>query len=249
MNGAVYGSGVLMRRRRGYDTTGSFHHLLEEGIMMSRGLRCGAGCAAFVLVAGLIAAAPALPANTIAELVALARAEPGKVAYGSGGSGSASHLGVELLQLEAGFRMLHVPYKGSTPSLLGAMTGEVQVALAGLATALPHVRGGKLKALAVTGAKRTPFAPEIPTAAESGAPNYVFDVWYGLVFPGGTPRPIVHKMSAEIDNQLKSPEIAKRFGAAGVEPRTSTPEAFAARIQKEIPVWRKVVEAAGIKVD
>jgi tripartite-type tricarboxylate transporter receptor subunit TctC len=197
----------------------------------------------------VIAAARALPANTIAELIALAKAKPGAVSYGSGGSGAATHLGMELLMLSAGFSALHVPYKGSNPAITALMAGEVQLAMAGLATVLPHVKAGRLKALAVTGAKRTPFAPELPTIAESGVAGYAFDTWYGLVFPGGTPRGIVAKTNGEIVRLLKSAEVATRFANAGVEPQTNTPEAFAELIAREIPKWQKVVKAANIRLE
>jgi tripartite-type tricarboxylate transporter receptor subunit TctC len=197
----------------------------------------------------VLAASPALPANSIKELIALAKSRPDAVRYGSGGSGSASHLGVELMMLMGGFRMLHVPYKGSSPSITAAIAGEVQMAMAGLATALPHVKSGKLKGLAVTGAKRSQFAPDMPTVAESGIPEYAFDVWYGLVFPGGTPRAIVAKTNAEVVRLLGSAEVSKRFAGAGVEPVTNTPEAFARMIADEIPKWQKVVKAANIRVE
>jgi tripartite-type tricarboxylate transporter receptor subunit TctC len=197
----------------------------------------------------VIAASRTLAANTMQELIALANAKPGSVSYGSGGSGSASHLGVELLAMNAGTRMLHVAYKGSNPAITAVMGGEIQIALAGLATVLPHVKANRLKGLAVTSAKRSPFAPDIPTVAESGVPNYVFDVWYGVVFPGGTPRAIVNKTSSEIGRLLASPDVAKRFANAGVEPQTNTPEAFAAMIAQEIPKWQKVAKAANIRVE
>lgn len=197
----------------------------------------------------VIAATRTLAANTIQELIALAKAKPGTISYGSGGSGAASHLGVELLAMNAGFSMLHVAYKGSNPAITAVMAGEIQIALAGLATVLPHVKGSRLKALAVTSARRTPFAPDIPTVAESGVPGYVFDVWYGLVFPGGTPRAIVSKASIEINKLLASPEVGKRFANAGVEPMTSTPEAFSTMIAQEIPKWQKVVKDAKIRVE
>ena len=197
----------------------------------------------------VIAASNALPVKSIADLVAAAKAKPKSIRYGSGGSGSASHLGVELMQLNAGFSMLHVPYKGSNPAITATMANEIQIALAGLATVLPHARAGKLKALAVTGAKRAQIAPDVPTVAESGVPGYVFDVWYGLVFPANTPRAIVDKMQAEVVKVLQSQEVSKRFGAAGVEPQTNTPSAFGEMIRKEIVVWRKVVDAANIRID
>jgi tripartite-type tricarboxylate transporter receptor subunit TctC len=197
----------------------------------------------------VVAATNSLPVKSVQELVALAKSKPRSISYGSGGSGSASHLGVELMMINGGFTMLHVPYKGSNPALTAVMGGEIQVAIAGLATVLPHSRAGKVKALAVTGSKRAQIASEVPTVAESGIPGYQFDVWYGLVFPGGTPAAIVKKTNTEVVRLLKSPEVSGRFAGAGVEPITNTPEAFAKMIKDEIPKWRKVVKAAGIKVE
>jgi tripartite-type tricarboxylate transporter receptor subunit TctC len=151
--------------------------------------------------------------------------------------------------MNAGLSMLHVAYKGSNLAITAVMGGEIQVALAGLATVLPHVKANRLKGLAVTSAKRTPFAPDIPSVAESGVPNYVFDVWYGLAFPGGTPRAIVHKTSSELRKLLASPDVARRFASAGIEPQTNTPEAFAAMIAQEIPKWQKVAKAANIRAE
>jgi tripartite-type tricarboxylate transporter receptor subunit TctC len=197
----------------------------------------------------LVAASLSLPAGSMKDLVAQAKSKPDTVKYGSGGSGSASHLGIELLQLTAGIKMLHVPYKGSNPAITALMGNEIQIALAGLATVLPHARSGRLKALAVTGNKRAQIAPEVPTVAESGVPGYQFDVWYGLVFPGGTPRAIVQKTNAEVVRLLQHPDVSKRFATAGVEPQTNTPEAFAALIAREAATWGKVVKAANIKVE
>lgn len=197
----------------------------------------------------VVAASNGLPVKSIKDLVAMARSKPGSITYGSGGAGAASHLGVELLMLNGGFSMLHVPYKGSNPAITALMGGELNVAIAGLATVLPHARGGRLKALAVTGAKRAQIAPDVPTVAESGVPGYAFDVWYGLVFPGGTPAAIVNKANAEVVKQLKSPEVSGRFAKVGVEPQTGTPEAFRDLIQREVVTWGKVVKAANIKVE
>lgn len=191
----------------------------------------------------------ALPVKSVWELVALAKSKPGAIRYGSGGSGTASHLSVELMMINGGFSLLHVPYKGSNPAITAVMAGEIEVAFAGLQTALPHARSGRLRALAVTGAKRAQFAPELPTIAEAGVPGYAFDVWYGLVYTGGTPQAIVRKANAEIVRLLNAPEVSGRFAGAGVEPLTSTPEAFAAMIREEIPKWTKVARAAKIRVD
>jgi len=197
----------------------------------------------------VVAVSNSLPAKSIKELVALARARPGSISYGSGGSGSASHLSVELMMIDGGFSLLHVPYKGSNPAITAVMAGEIQVAFGGLQTVLPHARAGKLKALAVTGAKRAQFAPELPTVAEAGVPGYAFDVWYGLTYTGGTPPAIVRKANAEVVRMLKAPEVAGRFALAGVEPVTNTPEAFAELIRREVVTWTKVVKAANIKVE
>jgi|SRR5882672_2081205 len=197
----------------------------------------------------VVAVSNSLPAKSIKELVALAKAKPGTISYGSGGSGSASHLSVELMMLDGGFKLLHVPYKGSNPALTAVMAGEIQVAFAGLQTVLPHSRGGKVRALAVTGATRAKIAPELPTIAEAGVPGYAFDVWYGLAFTGGTPRAIVRKTHAEVVRLLQAPDVSGRFAAAGVEPITNTPEAFAEMIRLEIPKWTQVARAAKLRVD
>lgn len=197
----------------------------------------------------VVAASPSLPVKSIKELIALAKSRPGAISYGSGGSGTATHLGTELLQLTGGFSMLHVPYKGSGPAVPGLMSGEIQILLAGLATVLPHVKSGKIRALAVTGANRARVAPDLPTVAEAGVPGFAFDVWYGLVFPGGTPRAIVAKTNAETVRLLKSPVVSERFAGAGLEPLGGTPEAFADLIKREIPMWRRVVKDANIRVE
>ena len=195
----------------------------------------------------VVAAHPSLPANSIKELIALARSRPGTVNFGSGGSGGASHLGIELLQLMAGVSMVHVPYKGNGPGMTALLGGEIPILLVGVATALPHIRNNRVRAFAVSGAKRSQALPEVPTIGEAGVPGYAFDVWYGVLFPAGTPRPIVGKANAELVRLLKAPATAERFLSLGLEPLSSTPEEFAALIDREIPKWKKVVKAAGIK--
>ncbi len=190
-----------------------------------------------------------LPVNSIKELIALAKSRPGTITYGSGGSGTASHLGTELLMLSGGFSMLHVPYKGTGPGMVALMSGELQFLMAGLATVMPQSKSGKVKALAVSGAKRSPVAPGVPTVAEAGVPGYEFVVWYGMMVPGGTPRAIVAKLHAEIARVLKSPLTSERYAAAGLEPISNTPEAFAAQLKQEIPKWQQVVKAANIHVE
>ncbi len=197
----------------------------------------------------VVAVIPTLPANSIKELVALAKSKPGTVSYGSGGSGTASHLGTELFQLTAGISLLHVPYKGTGPAMAAMMANEIQLCLVGTSAVIPHVKTGRLKALAVTTSKRSMAMPDLPTVAEAGVPGYNFDVWYGMMYPGGTPRSIVMKAHAEINKLLKSPALSERYAAGGIEPLSSTPEEFAALIKSELPRWHKVVKAAKIQVE
>src|SRR5688572_1811767 len=199
----------------------------------------------------VIAIGASVPANSMQELAALAKNKPNTLSYGSGGTGTASHLGTELLQLTTGMKMLHVPYKGTGPGMTALLGGEIQVLVVGLATVLPYVKSksDKLKVVATMGPKRAPVAPDIPTVAESGFPGFEFDVWYGMVFPGGTPRPIVMKANAEIVKLLKTPVIRDRFVSAGLEPSGSTPEQFRDIIRREIPIWHKVAKQANIKVE
>ena len=199
----------------------------------------------------VIAIGASVPANSMQELAALAKNKPNTLSYGSGGTGTASHLGTELLQLTTGMKMLHVPYKGTGPGMTALLGGEIQVLVVGLATVLPYVKSksDKLKVVATMGPKRAPVAPDIPTVAESGFPGFEFDVWYGMVFPGGTQRPIVMKANAEIVKLLKTPLIRDRFIASGLEPASSTPDEFRDIIRREIPIWHKVARQAKIKID
>ena len=199
----------------------------------------------------VIVTAAGVPVNSMQDLIALAKAKPGALRYGSGGVGTASHLGTELLQLNAGISLLHVPYKGTGPGMIAILSGELQVLVVGLAVVLPYVKSksDKLRVLAVTSAKRAPAAPELPTVAESGVPGYEFDVWYGMVFPGATPRAIVTKANAEIVKILKVPATRERFAAVGLEAAPTTPEEFRDMIRREVPKWHKVAKQANIQVD
>jgi tripartite-type tricarboxylate transporter receptor subunit TctC len=194
---------------------------------------------------------PAVPVNSMKDFVAHAKSRPGALRYGSGGVGTSSHLGTELLQLTGGIKLDHVPYKGTGPGMTAILGGEIQCLLVGLATVLPYVKAksDKLKVLAVTSSKRAIVAPEIPTIAESALPGFVFDVWYGMVVPGGTPRAIVTKANGEIVRLLNNPTIRERFTALGLEPSPSTPEAFRDILRREIPIWHKVAKQANIRID
>jgi len=191
---------------------------------------------------------PGLGVQSTAEFLALAKSRPGTLRYASGGSGGASHLGTELLQLVAGVSLVHVPYKGTGPGTSALLAGEAQLGLAGVGTVLPHLRGARLKALAVTGEKRSRLLPEVPTLGESGVPGYAFDVWYGMLFPGRTPQALVARVHAEVDRLTGAPVTAERFAAAGLEPVASAPDEFAALIRREIPKWKDIVARARIEV-
>ena len=197
----------------------------------------------------VLAVTAAVPANSIRELIALAKAKPNGITYGSGGTGSASHLGVELFQYKAGITLMHIPYKGTGPGMSALMSGELQMLMAGLATVLPQAKSGKIKALAVSGTQRSRMAPEVPTAVEAGVPGYEFNVWYGMMAPGGTPRPIIAKLAVEIARLLKAPVVLERFAVAGLEPMSNTPDEFAALLTREIPEWHRIAKAANIRVE
>jgi tripartite-type tricarboxylate transporter receptor subunit TctC len=197
----------------------------------------------------VVATSAALPAATLKEFIALAKAKPGAITYGSGGSGSATHLGTAMLESLAGISLLHVPYKGSGIATTALMTNEIQVLLVGLATVLPQMAAGRLKVLGVTTVKRSPAAPEIPTVAEAGVPGYEFDVWYGMVAPAATPRAVISRLHREVFALMERPALRERFAGAGLEPLRGTPEEFAARMRLELPKWREVVRTANIRAE
>src|SRR5882672_7646660 len=186
-----------------------------------------------------------VPANSVKELVTLAKAKPGSLNFGSAGSGGPTHMAGEMLKAMAHIDIVHVPYKGNAASLTDLVAGRVQMMFSNLLTAGPHARAGKLRGLAITSARRSPQAPDLPTVAESGVPGYDITPWYGVLFPAGTPRTIVVRLNQEIGGILTTPEVMERFRAQGVDLVTSTPEAFAALIKSEIPRWRKVVKDSG----
>jgi tripartite-type tricarboxylate transporter receptor subunit TctC len=192
---------------------------------------------------------PALGVNSMKELIAMAKSKPGQIRYGSGGAGGASHLGTELLKVMTGTDMQHIPYKGTGPALNAMLGNEIQMQLIGISSVVPHLKTGRMKALAVSGAQRSSAAPEVPTVAESAVPGYAFDVWYGMLFPAGTPRALVRKVNADLNSALASPALAQRFTPLGLEAAGTTPEDFAAILRSEIAKWRKVVKEANIRVE
>ncbi len=192
---------------------------------------------------------PAFPPNSVTELVALAKSRPGTINYASVGPGSPNHLGMEMLKAMAGIDMVHIPYKGTAPALTDLLGGQVSLLFNSMPTVLPHVKGGKLKGIAVGSAKRSPAAPDIPTVAESGVPGFDYVTWYGLFAPAATPRAIVAKLNAEVVRMLAGPELAQRLAVQGADPRSSTPEGLARYMREEHERWKKVIKSANIRIE
>ena len=182
----------------------------------------------------VIVANPALPANNVAELIALAKSRPGGLNFASSGNGQSTHLSAELFSAMAGVKMSHVPYKGSAPALTDVMAGQVDLMFDTMLSSMPHVKGGKLKALAVTSAQRSPVAPGVPTVAESGLPGYEAIAWNGLLAPAGTPKEVIARLSTELKAVLESPEIRQRFDAQGFAAAWNTPAAYGTLLQSEV---------------
>ncbi len=192
---------------------------------------------------------PANPVSSIRELVAKIKAEPGKIAFASSGNGSAQHLAAELFRQRAGLDMVHVPYKGGGPALIDVMGGQVPLYFGNMASALPHVKNGKLKALAITGSKRSAAAPDLPTVAESGMPGYQVYEWNAIFAPAGTPPAIVNRLQAEIAKVVKIPEVRDRMLALGGEIVASSPADLGAWVHEQSASWAKVVRASNIKAE
>jgi len=197
----------------------------------------------------LLIVSPSIGVKSVAELIVLAKSKPGQLNFSSAGVGSGSHFAVELLKSRTGIDVVHVPYKGIPEALTETMTGRVQMFISPYASAINLVREGKAKAVAVTSLKRMPDLPDMPTAAESGAPGYEWVFWYGLLAPSKTPRPIVAQLNAEITRILKLPEVKQRLAPLGTEPATTTPEEFDRLIVEEVASFTKIARAANIRVD
>ena len=192
---------------------------------------------------------PSLPVKSVKDLVALARARPGTLAYGSAGQGSSTHLAFALFTTLARIDVIHVPYKGTGPALIDTMSGQVQMLAGNVLSSLQYARSGRLRALAVTTGKRSPAVPELPTLAEAGVPGYESSTWHAWFAPAGTAAPIIDKLSAELARAAKAPDVISRLAPDGAQPIGSTPETLRNFIVSDIARWRKVVKDAGIKLE
>jgi tripartite-type tricarboxylate transporter receptor subunit TctC len=197
----------------------------------------------------LLVVNPNLPVKSVKELIAFARARPGQVTFASGGAGGAQHLSGELFSNLANVKMTHIPYKGSAPGVTALISGETMIGFADMVITLPHVKSGRLRALAVTGSQRSALVPELPTIAEAGLPGYSVTAWFGLLAPAATPHDIVNRISGEIQKGFKTPQMRERFSAMGADPVGSSPEQFAAFLKTEMTKWAKLVKAAGIRAE
>jgi len=197
----------------------------------------------------VLVAHPSVPANNLQELIALAKAKPGQLNYATSGSGGAGHLAMEMLCMMTGIKMQQVPYKGGGPALTDLLGGQVQLHFNVPINQIPHIRSGKLKAIAISGETRSSALPQVPTFTEAGVPNLEVRYWQGVLAPAGTPRTIIDKLSAEIARILRTPDIKDKFDSQGVEPFISTPEQFAALIRKVSAKYAQTVKAANIKVE
>ncbi len=198
---------------------------------------------------GVLAVHPALPVKSVKELITLANARPGELAYSSAGNGTPPHLAGALFSYMTGVKMIHVPYKGGGPAVIALLSGEVPLSFASLPSALPHIRAGKLRALGVTTAQRSPALPDLPAIGETGVPGYAAESWYGLSVPAGTPKEIMARLHAETVKAFMLAEVRERLDRMGFIGRLSTPEEYAAFQRSEIEKWRQVVTAANVRAD
>ena len=196
---------------------------------------------------GILVVNPSLPVKSVKDLIALARARPGQINYASAGSGTPPHLAGELFKVMANIDMVHVPYKGNAPAFTDVIGGHVSLIFPTMPSAMPFIKSGRLRAVAVTSAKRSPAAPDIPTIAESGLPGYEATSWYGILAPARTPAPIVAQLNQVLVSVIGAPDMKDKLAAQGLDPVGNTPQQFAAVIRSEIEKWVKVVKASGAK--
>jgi tripartite-type tricarboxylate transporter receptor subunit TctC len=200
--------------------------------------------AEFVLVIS-----PSVPANTLQELIALAKAKPGQLNYATTGAGGSGHLANEMMNMLAGIRTQHIPYKGAGPALIDLMAGQVQIFINNPLTMIPHVKSGKIKAIAITGDTRVPALPQVPTFTEAGLPGLEVSPWFGVLAPAGTSKALISKLTTEIARIVRLPDIQEFFAKQGLSPFYSTPEQLAALMKNDLAKWAKVIKAANIRIE
>ena len=197
----------------------------------------------------ILAVHPSVPVRSVRELIVLARSQPGKLSFGSAGPGSATHLGTELLQHAAGISMLHVPYKSAGQATSALLSGEVQVLLTNMASTLPFIKSGKIKALGVSSLERSPLAPELPTVAEAGIPGFEYVTWYGMLVPEGTPKPVISRIQSDTAKVIANAQIKERFARQGLAVYGTSAADFAVYLNTEIEKWNKLVRVAGVRAE
>jgi tripartite-type tricarboxylate transporter receptor subunit TctC len=202
-----------------------------------------------VVAPNIMVAHPSLPTRNVKELIAFARQRPGELNFAAGGAGSSQHLSIELFNYMAKVKIVHVPYRGQGTALIDVVAGQVTLMMANVISALPHVRGGRLRALGVTGGKRTAVAPEIPTIAESGLPGYEVVQWYAVFVPAGTPREVINRLNSAVVAAVQDPKVRERIVADGGDPVGGTPDELGAILRADHARWGEVVRKAGIRVD
>jgi tripartite-type tricarboxylate transporter receptor subunit TctC len=199
--------------------------------------------------ANVLAVRLSLPVKSVQELIVYAKNNPGNLLYGSPGNGTSPHVGMELFKLMTGAQMVHVPYKDAQQAITGLVAGQVDLLFDNMPAIVPHVRAGRVRGLAVTGPRRSPAVPELPTVAEAGVTGFEVIIWAGVIGPRGIPKDIVARLNAEINSALMSPALKEKFAGLGLEPAGGTPEEFDTFIKKEAAKWADVVKRAGVRVD
>jgi tripartite-type tricarboxylate transporter receptor subunit TctC len=231
---------------------GAFAHAVNPALLPRMPFRTPddfAPVSLLVVVPDLLVVTPSLPARTVGELIALAKAQPGKLSYASSGNGTAQHLAAELFKARTGLDIQHVPYKGGGPALVDVAAGHVQMIFGNMSSALPQAQAGRVRAMAVTSPKRSPATPDVPTIAESGVPGYEMYEWNALLAPAGTPAAVIQRLQQEAAKALRHPDVAARLAALGAGPVGGTPEQLAAFLRAELAKWTEVVKTAGIKAE
>ena len=227
-----FGTNAALRTRMPFDPFKDFAHISLLGYVQF-----------------MLAGNPAVPVRNVKELIALAKTRPGELTYGSTSLGGGPHLAGELIQSMGGIRWVHVPFKGAGPASVALISGEISFMFSSTGSLVGHVQAGKVRAIAVTGPRRFPELPEVPTVAESGIPGYSATGWYGLFAPAGTPRELVRRISAEVARAYTNPQARERLAQIGMDPVGSTPEEFVSFLRTEIAKWSKVVKEANIRID